>query len=248
MASGARPVRSVPATRTPPRRGFTRPEMVRTSVVLPAPLAPSTVVIMPSATVSETPSNATTPPYATVRSVTSSMSHLAAEVGGGHVVVGADLVRRSRGDHSAKAEHGDAIAHRHHHVEVMFDERDTHVCPESVEQLIELLDLTRRQPAGGLVEQEQRWTTHERPCENHAFLDAVRQRAGERSGAITDAELIEHGQGRISQLPLALVSTGQREQAAGHAGRSPCAEHDVLEHAETGPEAEPLEGAHDSHT
>ena len=46
---------------TEPARGFTRPEMVRTSVVLPAPLAPSTAVMLPSGTDSDTRSSAIDP-------------------------------------------------------------------------------------------------------------------------------------------------------------------------------------------
>ena len=62
MSSGERPRSSVPPTRTLPLRAFTSPEMARTSVVLPAPLAPSTAVMLPSATLSDTLFTATTPP------------------------------------------------------------------------------------------------------------------------------------------------------------------------------------------
>ena len=81
---------------TEPLRGFTSPEMVLTSVVFPAPLAPSTAVMVPSATDSDTWSSATTPPYATVRLRISSMGNLLAEICGRDVVVGADVVRANR--------------------------------------------------------------------------------------------------------------------------------------------------------
>ena len=68
--------------------------MVRTSVVLPAPFAPSTAVILPSRTDSETCSRAMTPPYATVRSLISSMRDRLPEVRVGDIAVGADLGRR----------------------------------------------------------------------------------------------------------------------------------------------------------
>ena len=45
-ASGPRPARSVPSSRIRPPRGRTRPLTVRSRVVLPAPLAPSTAVMV----------------------------------------------------------------------------------------------------------------------------------------------------------------------------------------------------------
>ncbi len=58
MDSGGRPVKRRSSSSTCPDRGLTSPEMVRTSVVFPAPLAPSTAVIVASATVSDTSSSA----------------------------------------------------------------------------------------------------------------------------------------------------------------------------------------------
>ena len=55
-----------------PSRGRTSPLIVRSSVVLPAPLAPSTAVIVPGRAVTETPSSTVTPPYpATIPSTVS---------------------------------------------------------------------------------------------------------------------------------------------------------------------------------
>ena len=108
MASGDRPTScSVPSI-TEPLRGLTRPEMVRTSVVLPAPFAPSTAVMLPSRTDSDTFSRAMTPPYATVRSLISSMRDRLPEVRVGDVTVGTNLCRRSGRDHLSEIEHGDA--------------------------------------------------------------------------------------------------------------------------------------------
>jgi len=47
---------------TPPERGRTSPEIVRSSVDLPAPLAPSTAVMLEAGTSNETSSSATTAP------------------------------------------------------------------------------------------------------------------------------------------------------------------------------------------
>ena len=58
MASGAARVMSRPSKTTRPALGRTSPEIARSVVLLPLPLAPSSVTISPAATVSDTPSRA----------------------------------------------------------------------------------------------------------------------------------------------------------------------------------------------
>src|SRR5579864_3453149 len=117
--------------------------MVLTSVVLPAPLAPSTAVMLPSGTDSVTWSSAMTPPYATVRSVISSMRNRLAEVCVGDLAVGADLDGRAGGDHLPEVEHRDGVAHGHHHVDVVLDERDRHRRAKRAQHVDELVDIGR---------------------------------------------------------------------------------------------------------
>ena len=57
MSSGLRRATLTPSSVIRPERGRIRPEMVRSRVVLPAPLAPSTAVIVPASAPSETPSS-----------------------------------------------------------------------------------------------------------------------------------------------------------------------------------------------
>ncbi len=57
MSAGRRRTMLAPSSRTCPARGRSRPEIVRSSVVLPAPLAPSTAVMVPLAASIETPSS-----------------------------------------------------------------------------------------------------------------------------------------------------------------------------------------------
>ena len=63
ICSGLRPARSVPPSRTRPRRGLIMPLTARSSVVLPAPFAPSTAVMAAVPAEMLTPSSAMTPPY-----------------------------------------------------------------------------------------------------------------------------------------------------------------------------------------
>ena len=60
-STGARAM-SRPSSRMEPARARTTPDSVRSSDVLPAPLAPSTAVMLPAGTVNDTPSSARTAP------------------------------------------------------------------------------------------------------------------------------------------------------------------------------------------
>ena len=62
MASGPRPAIDLPSNRISPAAGFARPEIARSVVDLPAPLAPSSVTTCPSSTLSETPRSASISP------------------------------------------------------------------------------------------------------------------------------------------------------------------------------------------
>jgi len=62
MSSARERVMSSSQKRTRPERGFTIPDTARSSELLPAPLAPSTAVMLPAGTLSDTPSTARTAP------------------------------------------------------------------------------------------------------------------------------------------------------------------------------------------
>ncbi len=62
MASGPRPAIDLPSNRISPAAGFAKPEIARSVVDLPAPLAPSKVTTCPSSTLIETPRSASISP------------------------------------------------------------------------------------------------------------------------------------------------------------------------------------------
>ena len=62
IASGPRPAIDLPSNRISPAAGFARPEIARSVVDLPAPLAPSSVTTSPSSTLIETPRSASISP------------------------------------------------------------------------------------------------------------------------------------------------------------------------------------------
>src|SRR5438270_718119 len=143
MSSGAKEVISRPSKRTRPRRGRSRPVIVLSSDVLPAPFAPSTAVMPPCSTVRLTLSIARTGPYDALRSSTSStgcesLAVSRAEVGLEHVRVLLHLRGRSARDQPARVEHHDLVANRHHEVHPMLDDKHGHCAAEAANQLAEL--------------------------------------------------------------------------------------------------------------
>ena len=62
MVSGPSPAIDLPSNRISPAAGLASPEIARSVVDLPAPLAPSKVTTCPSSTLSETPRSASISP------------------------------------------------------------------------------------------------------------------------------------------------------------------------------------------
>src|SRR5438105_1205370 len=132
ICSGPRPARSAPASRMRPPRGLSMPLTARSSVVLPAPLAPSTAVIAEVPAEMLTRFSATTPPYPAVSSSTASAGVAGAvalltggaEVGRGHGRVVLDLARGSRRDHLPEVEDHERVADGHHQVHVVLDHHE----------------------------------------------------------------------------------------------------------------------------
>src|SRR5947209_3145401 len=141
-----------------PDAGRTRPLIVRSNVVLPAPLAPRTAVIVPGATCNETPSRARTAPYVVTTSSTASPSlldtaHLPglvvdvlAEVSLEHLRVVLHLVGCARRDDATEVEDDDAVADLHDQVHVVLDQQHRHPRAQVTDELAELGHLVAGQP------------------------------------------------------------------------------------------------------
>src|SRR4051794_17724070 len=148
-----------------PEAGRTKPLMVRSKVVLPAPLAPRTAVMVPGAACKETPSRARTAPYVVTTSSTVSPSavgtaHLPglvvdvlAEVGLEHLGVVLHLVRCAARDDAPEVEHHDAVTHLHDEVHVVLDQQDRHPFAQVADELSELCHLVAGQSRCGFVQQ-----------------------------------------------------------------------------------------------
>src|SRR6266704_2526792 len=173
ICSGLRPVWSAPSSRTRPRRGLIMPLTARSSVVLPAPFAPSTAVMAAVPAEMLTPSSAITPPYPATRSSTASAGASAraaaalltgglgerriarrAEVGGGHGGIVLNLPRCARRDHLPEVEDHDRVADGHHQVHVMLDHHERSLGGQVADEAAGFGQFALVQAACGLVEQD----------------------------------------------------------------------------------------------
>src|ERR1700678_3656179 len=118
-SSGRRPVRSVLSSLIRPWLSLSDPSIARRRVVLPAPLAPSTAVIVPAGAVTDTSRSTVTAPYPPQTPVTCSDAGLLmqdSQVGLGDERIGLNFRRAALGDQDAEVEHENVVADRHHQV------------------------------------------------------------------------------------------------------------------------------------
>src|SRR3984957_1008038 len=173
MVSTLCPSSGSPSKRTEPSLGLTRPEIVRSNVVLPAPFAPSTAVTAPGSASKETERSACTAPNETLRSRTSSpaslrraflavLVHHVPEIRAHHRGVDADGVRRAAGDDLPEIEDDDPVADRHHQIHVVLHEKDGHALGQAADPGAKRLHLALGQTAGWFVEQEESGLCHKR--------------------------------------------------------------------------------------
>src|SRR5215469_9439560 len=107
-----------------PRRRPTRPMMLFSVVVLPAPLRPSNVTTSPSRTSKSRPWRMWLSPYQALRPATSSIAPSGmggAEIGGDDVGVAGDVGVVAFREHLAARKDGDCIAEALHNREVVLD-------------------------------------------------------------------------------------------------------------------------------
>ena len=171
-------VMSWPSSMIAPVRACGLPQIVISSVDLPAPLAPMRVTISPCGHV-EVDARAA-PGCCRRRSRTSSDQHQhaprrrigatraaarprrLAEIGADHGRIAADLGRRAVGDLAAIVEHDDVVGDAHDHAHVVLDQQhaDAVAVADRDQQLGELGRFARVEAGRRLVEAEQRGSVH----------------------------------------------------------------------------------------
>src|SRR5216683_6215764 len=147
ISSGRRPVIAVPPSAILPDAALAMPLMALSRVDLPDPLAPRMATSWPVSTFMETSCNASTEPYRTLRSVTSSIGGLA-EIGGDDAGVAQHLGGQTVGDELPEIEHDQPLAQPRHERHVVLDDQDAEAefLPQLEQQRRQVVDLGIVQP------------------------------------------------------------------------------------------------------
>src|SRR5262245_13175211 len=175
MRSEAAPWIGLPRNVMVPVSGARSPEIVRRTVVLPAPLAPISATSSPLFTESETWSSTRVRPRCSVTLSRESTGGLVdAKVGLDDAGVCAHLLGSAFGDLFAVVDHDDAVGDRHDDVHVVLDQNDGEPpraeLPDQADDVRALLAVHSR---GGLVEQEHRRLGGERLSQLEQALVAI---------------------------------------------------------------------------
>src|SRR5690349_965077 len=160
IRSAAAVVMSVPSKVIVPWVGRSRPEIVRSVVLLPAPLEPMRATSWRRSTRNDTPCSARMLPYRTWTSVSSSIGPSGTarlpEIRRDHLWMVADGRRVALGDDPAVVQHLDPVAQVHDQRDVMGDQhdRDVLLVPQPPDQRQQLLRLDGVHAGVRLIEQE----------------------------------------------------------------------------------------------
>ena len=223
-ATASGPPRSgLPANGSSPERR-TVPEIARSVVVLPAPLAPRTATICALGDLERHPAERLNRPVAGLDAVERRAADAVTLVGTPRYAsitagIGLHLRGRAGGDLATEAEHVDEVRDAHHEAHVVLDEQDRQraLVPEAHDEVAELLDLDVVEPAGRLVEQEQRRLRHRARARS-------RRASASRTGAPRPASAARSASPTTSSASSAVRSRRPAPE------RVP-ADEDVLEHA-----------------
>src|SRR5450759_5221976 len=124
ISAGSSALITPPSNVTVPAVGLTSPEMVRNSVVLPAPLAPIMVTTSLAPTSIETPCRIIVRPYPATTSETLSIDEFLSKIGFDDATVANHRGRVALGNHLAGIDHHDAIRQIHDGLHVVLDGDD----------------------------------------------------------------------------------------------------------------------------
>src|SRR5262245_34879485 len=113
MVSAFNPVSALPSSAIAPDAAFAMPLIARNRLDLPAPLAPRIATSPPVATLIETSRKASTGPYLTLKSLTSSIGGLA-QVRGHHLRIAQHVGWRAVRNQLAEVEHDQPVAELRH--------------------------------------------------------------------------------------------------------------------------------------
>src|SRR5450755_750648 len=182
---------------TLPLRLATIPMMLRSVVVLPAPLRPTRVTISPSPTSKSTPRTIWLSSYQALSPRTLSM--LAAQVGVDDALVAAHFGVAAFNEDRAALHHRDAVAKLGDDAQIVFDEHDRSLRRDGPDQRGDPADIFPPHPRGGLIEQQHLRILGDRDTQFERTLVTVRKLRGEQRRLRGQADFREDRRGPLGQ-------------------------------------------------
>src|SRR5579875_130034 len=241
-------VMSSPAKRMVPAVGSLRPMMVRSVVVLPAALAPTSEITSPLPTFSETPRSTGRLPYCALTPSSSSMAP--SQIGFYHGSILEDRVGRAFRDLAAVMHGNRTVGQAPEEAHLMVDDAESCAVSAQVAQHgVEIRDLVLAKPRRRLVEKKKLGLAHKRHGNAQHLLVAVGEAGGRLVGK--RREPAKH-QDTLDLLPQRLVVTRWMQQGH-HAPQAQLAlelemsrDQHMLGDAELREELRILKGLHDA--
>src|SRR5690349_9657 len=246
--SGEALPRSAPPQVTVPSTCRCRPMTERRSVVLPAPLRPTSVTTSPGSTRRSTADRTLASPYQAERPETSRVwsdmlfSGLP-EVGGDDLLVVADLLVGALCEDLARLQDGHGVGERADHVHVVVDKDDRPAVRHLLDEGDGAVDVLQPHAGGGLVEQQQPRVQGQRERQLEGALLSVGERSRGRTRAVRQPDLVEELEGAGAELAHLL---GRAPEPVAEARRRGERELDVVDRAHLVEEAGDLERAGDA--
>src|ERR1700730_12425177 len=209
-----------------PPRASSSPTMVRSSVVLPAPLRPSTATA-PRRRAARLTSNRTgLRPYDPRSPRTSRKGGSdTGEIDLLHLAAVLDLRDRSTLEHSALIEHGEHVADVADEIEIVLDDDQRAATLDRKQQLAGKAPLLQAHAGGRLVEQQKPWFRCKRHGNLEPLLLAIRERRRRVAGAGGQAELI----GGMKRRPVQRTARAGEDEARQRILRLQGQEHIVVD-------------------
>src|SRR5579872_1509267 len=246
-----------PSSVTSPACSVVWPMTVDSSVVLPTPFLPITLMHSPGARLSSMSSITTVSPYPAEtpcrRSALAMMGHLMrplvrplaglTEIDFAHPLIGFDLARRSLGEYGAADHHSDPVGETEHHIHVVLDDQHGDVLRQLIDGIEDDVAFGARYAGGRFVEQQ-----HIRfQADGDGELDEALAAIGQfRYAVARHVGKLEH-----LQQPPRLVDdvgslSGRITHRSGGAGAFGHRHADILEYGQPAKQPIDLKGARDA--
>src|SRR5882757_847165 len=210
-----------------PLRASSSPTMVLSSVVLPAPLRPSTATAPRRCAARFTSNRTWLRPYETQSPRTSrKVGSDTSEIDLLHLAAVLDLRDRSTLEHIALIQNGEHIADVADEIEIVLDDDERTATLDRNQQLGGNAPLFRAHACGRLVKQQKPWFRCKRHCNLEPLLLPMRERRRRVAGAGRQAELIEGMQHPLVQRTARAGEDEARQRILCLQGQ----EHVVVDH------------------